>query len=151
MIKSSLQLKNHVLPSFNSTLELLLFSVPGQPLTQMPSGHEMLVFSPVWLFATPWTRLPGSSGHGTFQARILELVSRFLLQQFFLTQGSNPRLLCLLHWQADSLPLAPRGSLSGRGGGKSWHCHWLVLSPVSTPFPSLSPPPSHLFLHPLPH
>ena len=27
----------------------------------------------------------------------------------FPTQGSNPRLLCLLHWQADSLPLAPHG------------------------------------------
>ena len=27
-----------------------------------------------------------------------------LLQGIFLTQGSNPHLLCLLHWQADSLP-----------------------------------------------
>ena len=25
------------------------------------------------------------------------------------TQGSNPYLLCLLHWQAGSLPLAPPG------------------------------------------
>ena len=30
----------------------------------------------------------------------------------FLTQGSNPHLLCLLHWQADSLPLSHLGSLS---------------------------------------
>ena len=29
----------------------------------------------------------------------------FLLQGIFPTQGSNPRLLCLLHWQVDSLPL----------------------------------------------
>ena len=29
----------------------------------------------------------------------------FLLQEIFLTQGSNPHLLHLLHWQADSLPL----------------------------------------------
>ena len=28
----------------------------------------------------------------------------------FLTQGSNPRLLCLLHWQVDSLPLCHLGS-----------------------------------------
>ena len=28
----------------------------------------------------------------------------FLLQGIFLTQGLNPSLLCLLHWQADSLP-----------------------------------------------
>ena len=28
----------------------------------------------------------------------------FLLQGIFLTQGSKPCLLCLLHWQMDSLP-----------------------------------------------
>ena len=31
----------------------------------------------------------------------------FLLQVIFQTQGSNPRLLYLLHWQMGSLPLAP--------------------------------------------
>ena len=31
----------------------------------------------------------------------------FLLQETFLTQGSNPHLL---HWQGDSLPLGPQGS-----------------------------------------
>ena len=30
-----------------------------------------------------------------------------LLQGIFPTQGSNPCLLCLLHWQVGSLPLAP--------------------------------------------
>ena len=34
----------------------------------------------------------------------------FLLQGIFLTQGSNPHLPCLLHWQADSLPLSDLGS-----------------------------------------
>ena len=34
---------------------------------------------------------------------------RFLLQRTFMTQGSNPPLLLLLHWQAGSLPLAPPG------------------------------------------
>ena len=29
----------------------------------------------------------------------------FLLQGIFLTQGSSPRLLCLPHWQTNSLPL----------------------------------------------
>ena len=33
----------------------------------------------------------------------------FLLQGIFLTQGSNPGFLQLLHWRADSLPLAPSG------------------------------------------
>ena len=37
----------------------------------------------------------------------------FLLQGIFLTQGSNPHLLCLLHWQADSLPPAPPGKPQG--------------------------------------
>ena len=30
----------------------------------------------------------------------------FLLRGIFLTQGSNLSLLCLLHWQVDSLPLS---------------------------------------------
>ena len=33
-----------------------------------------------------------------------------LLQGIFLTQGSNPCLLHLLHWQAGSLPLVPPGN-----------------------------------------
>ena len=33
-----------------------------------------------------------------------------LPQGIFLTQGSNPCLFCLLHWQAGSLPLAHLGS-----------------------------------------
>ena len=32
-----------------------------------------------------------------------------LLQEIFLTQQLNPHLLCLLHWQVGSLPLAPPG------------------------------------------
>ena len=32
-----------------------------------------------------------------------------LLQGVFLTQGLNPRILHLLHWQAGSLPLVPPG------------------------------------------
>ena len=34
----------------------------------------------------------------------------FFLQGIFLTQGLNPSLLCLLHGQADSLPLWHLGS-----------------------------------------
>ena len=55
--------------------------------------------------------LPVSSVHGIFQARILEWVSiSFSRGSIFPTQGSNPPLLVLLHWQADSLPLAHLGS-----------------------------------------
>ena len=41
--------------------------------------------------------LPGSSVHGILQARILEQVAMPSLQGMFVTQGSNPCLLCLLH------------------------------------------------------
>ena len=41
--------------------------------------------------------LSGSSVHGIFQSRILELLHRI-----FPTQGSNLRLSCLLHSQEDS-------------------------------------------------
>ena len=50
---------------------------------------------------------PGSSVHGILQARILEWVAISYSKGTFLTQGSNP---CLLHWQADSLPLSHLGS-----------------------------------------
>ena len=36
--------------------------------------------------------------------------SCFLFQGIFPTQGSNPHLLSLLHWQVDSLPLSLQGS-----------------------------------------
>ena len=45
----------------------------------------------------PWDSLDKNTGVG-YHA---------LLQGIFLTWGSNPHLFHLLHWQADSLPLAP--------------------------------------------
>ena len=53
--------------------------------------------------------LPGSSVHGILQARILEWVVISSSRGSSLTQGLKPGLLCLLHWQAGSLPLAPPG------------------------------------------
>ena len=50
-----------------------------------------------------------SSAHAVFQSRTMEWGCHFLLQGIFLTQGSNPCLLRLLHWQADSLQLVPPG------------------------------------------
>ena len=52
--------------------------------------------------------LPGFYLHGILQARIQGGLP-FLLQGNFPTQGLNPCLLCLLHWQAGSLPLVPPG------------------------------------------
>ena len=66
-------------------------------------------FSSVWFFATlctvatrllcPWDS-PGKNTGGGCHA---------LLQGIFPTQGSNPGLLRLFHWQADSIPQAPPG------------------------------------------
>ena len=36
--------------------------------------------------------------------------SHSFFQGIFQAQGSNPHLLCLLHWQEDSLPLSHQGS-----------------------------------------
>ena len=54
---------------------------------------------------------PGSSLHGILQARILEWVAMPSSSGSSLTQALNPRLLCLLHWQVDSLRLSHQGHL----------------------------------------
>ena len=53
--------------------------------------------------------LPGSSVHAIFPGKNTGVGHHALLQGIFPTQGSNLRLSCLLHWQVDSLPLAPPG------------------------------------------
>ena len=52
---------------------------------------------------------PGSSAHGNLPGKSTGVGCHFLLQGIFPTQGSNPHLLCRLHWQTGSLPLAPPG------------------------------------------
>ena len=47
----------------------------------------------------------GSSVHGIYQAQNTGVGCHFLPQGIFPTQGSNPSLLHLLHWQSNSLPL----------------------------------------------
>ena len=83
-------------------------------------------FNP-WVRKLPWSRkwqptpvfLLGES-HGLEPTRFLcpwkfpgkntGVGCHFLLQGSFLTQGLNPGLLHLLHWQVDSLPLCHLGS-----------------------------------------
>ena len=50
---------------------------------------------------------PGSFVHGDAPGKNAGGGCHALLQGIFPTQGSNPCLLCLLHWQAGSLPLVP--------------------------------------------
>ena len=52
--------------------------------------------------------LPGSHAQGVLQARILEWVAMPSSRgSSWPREGSTPHLLCLLHWQGSSLPLAP--------------------------------------------
>ena len=65
------------------------------------------VLSCVWLFATPKTVAHQSMEF--FQARILEMIAISYSRGFFPSQELNLHLLCLLHWQVDSLLLVPPG------------------------------------------
>ena len=71
--------------------------------------HAMLLQSCPILFNPMDCSLPHSSVHGDSPGKNTGGGCHFLLQGIFPTQGSNPRFLCLLHWQEDSLPLAPPG------------------------------------------
>ena len=53
---------------------------------------------------------PGSSVHGVLQARILKWVTIPSPRRSSRPRDWTPRLLCLLHWQADSLPPSHLGS-----------------------------------------
>ena len=61
-----------------------------------PTPHDPMDFSP-----------PGSSVHGDSPGKNTRVGCHALFQGIFPTQGSNLSLLCLLHWPAGSLPLAP--------------------------------------------
>ena len=62
--------------------------------------------SHVQLFVTHWT-IACQTPCGIFQARIMEWVSISFSKGFF---RSKLKSLCLMHWQADSLPLSHLGS-----------------------------------------
>ena len=63
-----------------------------------------------WLLATLWTILPSLLCPWSFPGKSTGAGCQFLVQAIFSTQGSNPPLLYLLHWQADSLALSHLGS-----------------------------------------
>ena len=104
-------------------------------------------FSHVQLFVTLWT--------AACQAALSRGFSR---QEYwsglpcpppgiFLTQGSNPCLLCLLHWQASPLPPAPLGKpiiFSTAPPGLSWHLVYLRHNII---FPDIIQRPSLFYLH----
>ena len=107
-------------------ITLWLYCLLMQPLPNCPSVFQvrtcrqdlfpslwlsMYVLSHVWLFATSWTVAGQASLPMEFSRQEYWSGLPFpFLQGIFLTQGSNLRLLCLLHWLADSLPLCHLGS-----------------------------------------
>ena len=68
--------------------------------------HKSML-SHVRLFAIPWM-----VAHHKIPGKNAEAGCHFLLQGILPTQGSNPHVLHLLHWQVDSLPRAPLGKPS---------------------------------------
>ena len=85
--------------------------------TQPQASQVTILFcasslSRVRLFATPWTAAHKASlSLGILQARILEWVVAMTSFMGYSHAGdrTHPDLLCLLHWQAGSLPLVPPG------------------------------------------
>ena len=85
-------------------------------------------FSHVQLFATPWTiacQAPLSMG---FSRQEYWSALHALLQGIFPTQGSNPCLLHLLHWQVGSLPQVPPGKPKQGGSYPE-----ISAPPITTP------------------
>ena len=75
----------------------------------------------------PWTKAPRLLCLWDSPGKNTGVGCHSLLQGIFLTQGSNLDLLCLLHWQAGSLPLAPPGKPTEEPRYRNWvtpdgHC-----------------------------
>ena len=68
--------------------------------------ESILECSPYYLYVAHQAPLPMGLSRQEYWRGL-----QFLLQVIFPTHGSNPHLLSLLHWQADSIPLAPPEAL----------------------------------------
>ena len=90
---------------------LLPLSVPQVALLHPEEAYRAQLFTLLRLLC-PWDS-PGKNTRVGCHA---------LLQEIFLTQGSNLCFLPLLHWQAGSLPLVPLGKpIAVTYGGKLHH------------------------------
>ena len=82
---------------------------PSSPFIYVCVLNHSVVSDPATLIDC---RPLGSSIHGVVQTRTLELNCHFLLQGTFPIEALNQHLLCLLHWQVNSLSLSQLGSPS---------------------------------------
>ena len=83
------QLEQHTTHTHTHTHTMGLKEVPGDRKRLIPnsaSESEVTQSCPTLCDPMDWS-LPGSSVHGIFQARILEMGCHFLLQEIFPTQG----------------------------------------------------------------
>ena len=84
--------------NYEKVTGLYIYEITLEPI-QLCVYVRMLSY--VQLFVTP----QNCSQPWNFPGKNTGVGCHFLLQGIFLIQGSNPRLLCLLHWQVGSLPL----------------------------------------------
>ena len=101
---------------------------PGELYFEAPSQRTLLpvpacsATKSCLLFVTPGTVIVRSSVCGILQAGILEQTA-ISSSRGSPTQGSNPHLLCLLHWQMDSsqlsIPRTPTHFFKLRGKKKT--------------------------------
>ena len=83
----------------------------GKKFSDMKSHvDDNYLLSHVRLFETPWTVAHQAPLSMEFSRQEYLGGCHFLLQRLSLTKGSNLHLLCLLHWQVNSLSLGHLGS-----------------------------------------
>ena len=101
-----------VLYSTGNYIQYLVITYNGkeykktQIYTYMKTERKSQSLSCVQLCDPMNCSLPGSSVHDNFPGKNTGVGCHFLLQEIFLTQGSNPGLQS---WQVDSLPLSHQG------------------------------------------
>ena len=76
---------------------------------QVSAESESEVTQSCPILCDPWTIAYKVPPPWNYPGESTGVRSHFLLQGIFPTQGSNLHLLCLLHWQAGSLPIVPPG------------------------------------------
>ena len=101
-------------------------------------GH----FRTIPVFVTPWTIAQKFLCPWDSPGKNVRVGCHALLQRIFPTQESNPRLLSLLHWQAESLPLAPPGKPCTAAAAESLQwcptlCDPIDGSPPGSPVPGI--------------
>ena len=85
----------------------------------------------VRLLGTPWISAHQAHCPWDSPGKNTGVGFHFLLWGIFPTQGSNPQFLCLLHWQAGSLPLATPGKPPVCDGGEQNKSHINSFSFIS--------------------